>query len=185
MTDNQFLNSHISIRLSEFKRYKANTIIGIYGSFFEDNENELCKLRDYLVKNGYNAIISKDIHDDTIDSEDEPFKRARSASKKLIDTSHIHIFVMKGRIGDPTHLIQSASMELERLNTLIEYGLKDSCPVIIYCEKGFIDISGSVCHGLIFERIGDWEVEEFEKIDDILVHARQYCYRKIREMFHL
>jgi hypothetical protein len=184
MNDNQILESIIHSRLSEFARYKINTIIGIYGSFLESNEQELISLRNYLVKNGYHAVISKDIHNDIIESESEPYKRARTASKKLIDISHIHIFVLKGKVGDSTHVMQSASMELERLNTLIEYGLKNPCPVIIYCEKGFIEISGSLCQGLLLERQDDWEIEEFEKIEDIFVHARQYCFRKIREMFH-
>jgi len=185
MTDNQLLNSHINSRLSELKRYKSNTVIGIYGSFYKDNERELCKLRDYLIKNGYNAIISKDIRDETIDSIIEPYTKARKASIKLIDTAQIHIFVLKGKMGDSTHLIQSASMELERLNTLIEYGIIDPCPVVIYCQNGFIENSGSVCHGLILEKTGNWDIEEFEKIEDIFVHARQFCYRKIREIFHL
>lgn len=64
----------------------------------------------------------------------------RHLSLHLIDRSTAHIFVLAMPDGDePANLIQSVSMELERLTTLMDHGLKRHQDVMLLAQNGLTD----------------------------------------------
>ena len=67
--------------------------------------------------------------------------------------SDIHIFVLPRERGDePSNLIQSVSMEIERLHTLSESGRKSERYVAVYAENDLLGKMGGVCEGLLIEK---------------------------------
>ena len=84
---------------------------------------------------------------------------------------------------NPVNLIQSVSMEIERLHTLNECGEKTEKYVAVYPERGLIGTMGGVCEGLLLSKKGDWIVEEFDDIQEIFRPARQFCLNCILDMY--
>src|SRR5690606_24545917 len=163
------LSSSTEEQFALLKDIKASIPIGIFGSFYGSRKDDLIKLRDFLHENGYNgAKISEDLDDRPIEERDtnDPIIN-RELSKKLILESEIHIFIIGRRHNsEPDILILSVAMELERISVLDEYQIK-LCPFIaVYSEEGLVEITGSVFKGLIQEKIGDWDIEEYTIIED-------------------
>lgn len=179
----------INTRLERFRSLKAQTPIGIYGSFYEDRKKDLIRLRDNLQGHGYNARISEDL--DGGSGGIGGIKQSvwdRELSERLINESDVHIFVVpRRREGESDTLIQSVSMELERLNTLVECGNKKNQQIAVYYESGLMDLKkwgvGAVFRGLI-DRPQSWTVGEFERIDDILPQARSFCFGALYHTVH-
>ncbi|MCK9276587.1 MAG: hypothetical protein M0P22_00680 [Methanoculleus sp.] len=127
----------VAYRLARVAAVKEQTPIAIYGSFYRERKQDLLLLRDYLrdPSLGYSARISEDL--DTVTPGQRSPVRDREASELLIRKSDIHIFVMpRRREGEPDTLLQSVSMELERLNTLIECGAKRDQQVAVFSSAG-------------------------------------------------
>jgi len=176
---------YFTIRSKQLDNLKKHTKIGIFGSFYGTRKSDLLSLKQFLHNNGYNSRISEDL-----DTRKEKEKKKtdhvcdRKLSEKLITDSDIHIFVLVcENKGDPDNLIQSVSMEIERLNTLHGCGEKSAKYVAIYAENGLIGTMGSVCEGLLLSKKGDWVVEEFGNIQDIFKPARQFCLNCIQDMY--
>ncbi|MDO9324306.1 MAG: hypothetical protein Q7T80_05030, partial [Methanoregula sp.] len=109
-----------SERRKQFDRYKRDTPIGIFGSFYKSRKPDLISLKEFLLNAGYYPRISEDL--DTRKGKDRKSKDPvvdRELSERLIAESDIHLFVLvRERMNEPYNLIQSVSMELERLHTL-------------------------------------------------------------------
>jgi len=117
-----------------FERLKQELPIGIYGSFYQERKNDLLGLRDTMRGHGYlNACISEDLDDRSHRvrcRSDTTYDRL--LSKQLVDRSVAHVFVLAmPKRDEPANLIQSVSMELERLTTLMEHGLKSQQDVML------------------------------------------------------
>ncbi|MDD1681621.1 MAG: hypothetical protein LUQ35_08420 [Methanoregula sp.] len=98
--------------------------------------------------------------------------------------SDIHIFVLPRERGDePSNLIQSVSMEIERLHTLSESGRKSERYVAVYAENDLLGKMGGVCEGLLIEKKGDWSLQEFDAIQEVFKPARQFCMNCIQDMY--
>ncbi|MEI7591284.1 MAG: hypothetical protein WCJ49_08270 [Deltaproteobacteria bacterium] len=183
-SDNAMSNIHQ--RLALLDGYRKTVRIGIFGSFYNSRKNDLIQLRDYLRTQGYtNAKISEDL-DDRLEEEwkiDNPIKN-RELSTRLLNESDIHIFVvcMTGE-SDPVTLIQSVSMELERLCTLREKGHLTADCVVVYLQKPLKETSGGVFKGLVMSMKNDWVFVEFEEIQELFKTSRQLCYNCLREMY--
>jgi hypothetical protein len=52
---------YYSERRKQFDRYKRNTPIGIFGSFYESRKPGLLSLKEFLFNAGYNPRISEDL----------------------------------------------------------------------------------------------------------------------------
>lgn len=181
------LSNDIEDQLDLFKDFKKSVSIAIFGSFFSDRKEDLIKLRDFLRDNGYSgAKISEDLDDSPLEDRcnDDPI-RNRELSKKLIMESDIHIFIIVCRHDcEPDNLILSVAMELERMSVLDEFQIK-LCPYIaVYSEHGLIETTGSVFKGLIHEKSDDWDIEEFEHIEDIFKPCRAFCHRSIYSIYY-
>jgi hypothetical protein len=166
-----------SERRKHLERIKRNTPIGIFGSFYPSRKQDLILLREFLGEAGYCARISEDLN---TGREKESKKKDslldRELSERLIAESDIHLFVLvHSRKNEPDNLIQSVSMEIERLHTLDECGQKPAKYVAVFSETGLIGTMGSVCEGLLASKEGDWIIEEFSDIREILRPARQFC----------
>lgn len=174
-------------RLKLFRDIKKSISIGIFGSFYGDRKKDLKKLRDFLHDNGYlGAKISEDIDDRPPDERDPNDSiRNRELSKRLILECDIHIFVIVRRHdGEPDNLILSVAMELERLSVLNEFQIK-ICPYIaVYSEDGVVETTGSVFKGLVLEKQDDWDIGEFENIEDIFKECRAFCHRSIHSLYY-
>jgi len=174
----------IASRLTAFESLKRDTPVAIYGSFFRSRKDDLITLRGYLRSPPlrYNARISEDLDDNP-----RPGRRSvwdRTLSERLIDESDLHIFIMpRRREGEPDTMIQSVSMELERLNTLIECGIKQDQAIAVFFEQGLMDLAGwgfgSVCRGLLENQTGIWTIGQFRCIEDIFAEARSFCWQAI------
>jgi len=174
-----------SQRRTHLDRLKRSTPVGIFGSFYEPRKRDLISLKEFLPKAGYNPRISDDLD---VRTEKERESRDpvidRRVSERLIAESDIHLFVLVHEKEDePDNLIQSVSMEIERLHTLRECGKKAGKYVAVYAERGLIGTMGSVCDGLLILKNGDWDVEEFDEIYEIFKPARQFCMNCIRDMY--
>ncbi len=176
---------YFSLRNSHLENRRKQTKIGIFGSFHGQRKTALLSLKKFLNENGYNAWLSEDL--DQRPEKDRKKKDPaydRKLSEKLIRESGIHIFVLaRQHEHEPSNLIQSVSMELERLHTLSESGKKTEKYVAVYAETGLIGTMGGVCEGLLSEKEGDWEIEEFDDIREIFRPARQFCMNCIQDMF--
>lgn len=174
-----------SERRKQFDRYKRNTPIGIFGSFYESRKPGLISLKEFLVNAGYTARISEDL--DTGKGKDRKIKDPeadRVLSERLIAESDIHLFVLvHEKENEPGNLIQSVSMEIERLHTLDNCGQKSAKYVAVYAETGLIGTMGSVCKGLLLSKKADWDVQEFTDIQEIFKPARQFCMNCIRDIY--
>jgi hypothetical protein len=88
---------------------------------------------------------------------------------------------------EPANLIQSVSMELERLTTLMEYGLKSRQDVMLLVQNGLTDCiagsAGNVCKGLIAEKESDWEIEYYTRIDTTVKPTINFCYRCVEKQW--
>jgi len=168
-------------RRAQLDDLKKNVKIGIFGSFYGSRKTDLLSLKQFLHSAGYNPGISEDL--DMLKEKDltkRDLLGNRKLSEHLILTSVIHIFVLvRSRPDEPDNLIQSVSMEIERLHTLNDCGLKSAKYVAVYTEKGLIGTMGSVCEGLLLSKKGDWVVEEFTGIQDIFKPARQFCLNRL------
>jgi len=171
-------------RRTLFRNSKRRTSIAIYGSFSGSRKEDLCSLRDHLRSPaiGYNARISEDLDPDPQGVTKKAPGKNRELSLKLINESDIHIFVMPLRKeNESDNIIQSVSMELERLNTLIEYGHKRNQHIIIFLEEGLMDQErwglGGVCSDLIEINEDVWDIGFYEKIEDTLKPANRFCER--------
>jgi hypothetical protein len=103
----------------------------------------------------------------------------------LIMESDIHIFVLvQARENEPDNLIQSVSMEIERLHTLDDCGQKSANYVAVYAERGLKGTMGSVCEGLLLSKNGDWSVGEFDEIQELFRPARQFCMNCIQDLYY-
>jgi hypothetical protein len=145
----------------------------------------LLVLQKSLYEAGYYPRISKDLEKK---KERDRKKRDtildRKLSERLIEESDIYIFVLaRGREDEPDNLIQSVSMEMERLHTLNVCGQNSAKYVAVYAENGLIGRMGGVCEGLLALKKGDWIVEEFNDIHEILKTARQFCLNCILDMY--
>ena len=174
-----------SFRKDQFGNLKKHTPIGIYGSFYGSRKSDLISLQQFLRNSGYNPRISEDLN--TRSEKDRKKKDPvydRELSETLIRESDIHIFVLVlPKEDEPDNLIQSVSMEIERLHTLDGYGHTSAKYVAVYAEKGLIGTMGGVCEGLLLSKEGDWEIEEFNKIHEIFTPARQFCLNCILDMY--
>lgn len=178
-------NHYYSERRKQFEQLKRNTPVGIFGSFYKSRKADLIYLQKFLQKAGYYPRISEDLE---IKKGSDRKKRDpisdRELSERLIDESDIHIFVLvRGREDEPDNLIQSVSMEIERLNTLNNCGQKSAKYVAVYAETGLIGTMGSVCEGLLKSKKGDWIIDEFNDITEIIRPARQFCLNCIQDMY--
>ncbi len=178
-------NLYYSERRRKFDQLKRNTPIGIFGSFYESRKADLLVLQKSLHEDGYYPQISEDLE---IKKGSDRKKRDtildRKLSERLIEVSDIYIFVLvRGKEDEPDNLIQSVSMEIERLNTLNDCGQKSAKYVAVYAETGLIGKMGGVCEGLLALKKGDWVVEEFNDIHEILKTARQFCLNCILDMY--
>ena len=178
-------NHYYSERRKQFDRLKRNTPIGIFGSFYGSRKPGLISLKEFLVNAGYNPRISEDL--DIREGKDRKKKDSvvdRELSERLIVESDIHLFVLvREREGEPDNLIQSVSMEIERLYTLDDCRQKSAQYVAVYTENGLIGTMGSVCEGLLLSKKGDWTVEQFDTIQEIFKPARQFCLNCIQDMY--
>lgn len=178
-------NHYYSERRKQFDRLKRNTSIGIFGSFYQSRKLDLISLQKFLLEAGYIPRISEDL--DIRKGGDRKRKDPvldRELSERLIAESDIHIFVLiRGRENEPDNLIQSVSMEIERLHTLDDCRQKSAKYVAVYAETGLIGTMGSVCEGLLLSKKGDWPVQEFDDIQEIFKPARQFCLNCIQDMY--
>jgi hypothetical protein len=176
---------YYSLRNKQLASLKHHTKIGIFGSFSGSRKAELLALKKFLCDNGYNARISEDL-DKRPDHERK--KRDpecdRKLSEILIEESDIHIFILpREQEDEPSNLIQSVSMEIERLHTLSECGKKSDKYVAIYAEKDLLGKMGGVCEGLLLAKTGDWSIQEFNEIQEIFKPARQFCLNCIQDRY--
>lgn len=185
MTLSEETSHHYSERRKQFDHYKRNTPIGIFGSFYESRKPGLISLKEFLSIAGYRPRISEDL--DTRKGKDRKIKDPvvdRELSERLIAESDIHLFVLvRERKDEPDNLIQSVSMEIERLHTLDNCGQKSAKYVAVYTETGLIGTMGSVCEGLLLSKNGDWQVQEFTEIQELFKPARQFCMNCIQDMY--
>ncbi len=176
---------YYSERRRQFNHLKKNTPIGIFGSFYKSRKEDLLLLKKSLHEAGYYPRISEDLE---IKKEGDPNIRNsmldRELSERLINESDIHIFILvRKRDDEPDNLIQSVSMEIERLNTLNDCRQKSSKYVAVYAEVGLIGTMGSVFEGLLASKKSDWIVEEFDDIHEIFITARQFCLNCILDIY--
>jgi hypothetical protein len=86
---------------------------------------------------------------------------------------------------EPVNLIQSVSMELERLTTLMEYGLKSQQDVMLLVQNGLTDCTagsaGNVCKGLIVEKESAWYIEYYARVDTAVKPVNNFCYRCVEK----
>jgi len=175
-----------------FERMKRELPIGIYGSFYRERKNDLLKLKDALRQHGYlNACISEDLDDRPQEAQDpsDPIYDRR-LSVQLIDRSVAHVFVLAMPEEDePANLIQSVSMELERLTTLMDHGLKDHQDVMLLVQDGLMECiagsAGNVCKGLIAGKEYKWDIEYYTQIDTTFKPTINFCYRCIEKRWDL
>lgn len=184
MNHRVLIPDEIADRVLLHRHFKENTNIAIYGSFQQSRKEDLLALRDYLRANGYlNTRISGD-YCDRLDpgTEDGPIKDIQ-LSDLLMDESSIHIFVFVKENSDEHYLIQSISMEFQRLSTLIQQGVKEDQPVAIYVEEGLEKIAGGVFKGRIAQNEHDWDIEFFKTIEQIYKPARRFCERSLADLY--
>jgi len=185
MTFSEETRHHYSERIKQFDRYKRDTPIGIFGSFYESRKPGLIALKEFLSNAGYYPRISEDL--DIRKGKDRTIKDPavdRELSERLIAESDIHLFILvHERESEPGNLIQSVSMEIERLHTLDHCGQKSAKYVAVYAETGLIGTMGSVCEGLLLLKQGDWQILEFDEIQELFKPARQFCMNCIQEMY--
>ena len=85
------------------------------------------------------------------------------------------------RANEPANLIQSVSMELERLTTLMEYGIKRGQDVMLLVQEGLTDdvmgSLGSVCRGLLEEKVDDYDIVPFAETKATFLSVFHFCYR--------
>ena len=176
---------YFSRRSKQLVNLKKETKIGIYGSFYGERKAALIALKNFLLENGYNARISEDLDKRPLKErkKNDP-SSSRKLSEKLIRESDIHIFILhREQKSEPPNLIQSVSMEIERLHTMSECGQKSEKYVAIYSETFLIGTMGGVCEGLLASKKGDWPIEEFDDIQEIFKPARQFCMNCILDMY--
>lgn len=176
---------YFSLRNNQLTLLKHQTKIGIYGSFSGPRKAGLLAVKQFLCNSGYHARIAEDL-------DTRPYRERkkrdpasdRKLSENLIQESDIHIFILvKEQEGEPSNLIQSVSMEIERLHTLSDCGLKSEKYVVIYAEDGLVGTMGGVCEGLLQVKKGDWSFGEFNEIAEIFRPARQFCMNCILDMY--
>ncbi len=125
---------YYSERRRQFDRLKKNTPVGIFGSFYGSRKTDLRALQQFLLKDGYFPRLSEDLEEEPGNDIKDPV-RNRKLSERLIDESDIHIFILvRETEGDPPNLIQSVSMEMERLQTFHECKKKSARYVAVYVE---------------------------------------------------
>lgn len=166
------------LRKNRLDSIKKNTLIGIFGSFYKTRKPDLLTVKNFLLQNGYNARISEDL-DTLTENARKKIDCAiydRELSERLITESDIHIFVLvRQRKSEPENLIQSVSMEIEHLHTLDRCGQKSGKYVAVYAETGLIGTMGALIEGLLRSKKGDWDIEEYDEIQEICIHTRQFC----------
>ncbi|KUG19444.1 hypothetical protein ASZ90_010831 [hydrocarbon metagenome] len=165
--------------------YLKNTInIAIYGSFQQSRKEDLLALKDYLQKYGYlNTKISEDVSDRLDPTADGGPIRDITLSELLMDESSIHIFVFVKEKEDEHYLIQSISMEFQRLSDLIEFGVKRDQYVAVYVEKGLEKIAGGVFKGQVMRNKHEWDIDFFRNIKEIFTPARRFCERSLADLY--
>lgn len=167
MPNTPHAKSDRNLRLALLDSFKKSIRIGIFGSFYNSRKDDLIQLRDYLRKSGYTqARISEDLDERSEEERqiDTPIIN-RNLSIQLINESDIHIFILCMRKeSEPPNLIQSVSMELERICTLREIGILNANYVGVYTEKQLLETGGGVFKGLVMTMANDWVIEEFEDI---------------------
>lgn len=172
-------------RNKQLDNLKANTKIGIFGSFYKTNKPDLLSLKKFLSDCGYNVRISEDLDPRTLEEKNNRDPAYdRKLSENLIMESDFHLFILPGkRDNEPDNLIQSVSMEIERLHTLDECGEKSAKYVAVYTERGLIGTMGGVCEGLFLTKKDDWVIFEYVDVTDIFKPARQFCLNCIMDMY--
>ncbi|MDK2988833.1 MAG: hypothetical protein PWR16_362 [Methanoculleus sp.] len=175
-----------------FERLKRELPIGIYGSFHQERKNDLLRLRGAVRQHGYlNACISEDLDDrphEAPNPSDPVYDRRLSI--QLIDRSVAHVFVLAmPEEGEPANLIQSVSMELERLTALMEHRIKDHQDVMLLVQNGLMDCiagsAGNVCKGLIAGKEYEWDIEYYTRIGTTFKPTINFCYRCIEKRWDL
>ncbi|MDO8841046.1 MAG: hypothetical protein Q7J09_01380 [Methanocalculus sp.] len=178
---------NINQRLALLESYKKEIRIGIFGSFYNSRKADLVRLRGFLRDCGYTQTrLSEDLDTRTEEERtiDNPIKN-RELSIRLIDESDIHIFVLCMREeSEPINLIQSASMELERVCTLREKGYLTANYVGVYLQNPLRDQAGGVFKGLVMKMENDWVIEDFLDIEDIFKPAMQFCYGCVCDIYN-
>lgn len=176
--------NEIANRVQLHRYFKGNINIAIYGSFQQSRKGDLLALRDYLRANGYlNTRISEDYCDKLDPGTEDGSIKDIKLSDLLMDESSIHIFVFVKENPNEHYLIQSVSMEFQRLSTLIQHGIKEDQPVAIYIEEGLEKIAGGVFKGRIAQNEHGWDIEFFKTIEQIYKPARRFCERSLVDLY--
>ena len=94
----------------------------------------------------------------------------------------IHIFVMvQGRENEPDNLIQSVSMEIERLHTLDDGGQKSANYGAVWAERGLTGTMGTSVKGCCYRKMVTGMVKNLtisRKYSN-----QQFCMNCIRDMY--
>jgi hypothetical protein len=183
MSHRVLIPDEIADRVLLHRHFKEDTNIAIYGSFQQSRKRDLLALRDYLRANGYlNTRISEDYSDRQDPGIEGGPIRDVNLSDLMMDESSIHIFVFVKENQNEHYLIQSVSMEFQRLSTLIQHGIKEDQPAAIYIEDGLEKIAGGVFKGRIAQNKHGWDIGFFKNIEQIYKPARRFCERSLADL---
>jgi hypothetical protein len=164
--------------IQSFNDRKKIFNIGIFGSFYGRHLSELCSLRDFLRKNGYdNAKISYDLEEQYPRQKGERIQKYnKRVSKLLVETSHFHIFLFFAEKDDEHYINNSALCEVSAADCL------DKELVVIYIENKAKRKLGAYFEGFPDEHLGSWQIDHFTKVEEIYNPALFFCMNCVKSM---
>ena len=158
----------------DIQYHKKAINISIFGSFEKSKIDILIQLRDFLIENGYRARISRDLERQFRRRKDESDDAYNvRMSDKLIEISHIYIFIFFYEQNGEHNLNQSAVIE--------SYKVGDQ-EILFLFENGSRQQQKSIFQGDI-DRTLNWESFNWKNIGDIRRRSIMYCLEKAKKFY--
>lgn len=172
------MTSKTELHRQYFEARKKDFHIGIFGSFYDRHYTELCSIRDFLQKNGYdNAKISHDL-EETNPRYPKERKNAYNIriSKLLVNTSHFHIFLFFSEAEREHYINHSALCEV------IDAKHHDKEFVAIFIEYKAKKKMGGYFEGFLDDVPESWKINHFSKIKETHHPALYFCKNCVKMM---
>lgn len=172
----------IKRKQEKFIEKKRNLKIGIYGSFDPDCMSHITSLKEALISQGYEGTrISYDTRIDLGAAPADNIDAINGAhSHILLKESKLHIFIFCNEDQNHPNLMQSAIIELSRLDTRISEGVeKEEQYILILLECGYKDTCKTLFRDILTSERVKKEDYPFSNTEEIILIARNFCFNCI------
>jgi len=162
-------------REEEYGAFLRTICIGIFGYFSQSRIDELKRVKECLIKRGFNVKMSIDLAETYIQRPNETDANySLRLSEALYESSDVYIFILIPPNGPEVRILDSVGME---------YGwcYRDRKPYVAILIKRGYDLA-TLPQGALDSMQKTWTIHSYGNIEEVFAAVIKYCESAIREM---